>query len=1280
MRNGTVAGRVEETFVYLEANFDQYNLNGAEAGLKVAGAWQDYSGSGVTVAVIDDGFEAGHAELAHAYDSGADRDFLDDDNDASASASNTHGTAVASLIFGARDNNGMDGVAENANLIGLRIGFGSEFSSAATSAALTYGWQNADVINNSWGASTHFSDNPLHASFISARSAVFEAAVANGRDGLGTVIVNSAGNYKEDDDNTNYHGQKNAVEVVVVGSVDSLGDASDYSSPGASVLVSAGATLATVADLSGAAGAFGGDYKMGSGTSYAAPQIAGVVALMLEANPELGYRDVQEILALAARKTGTRNNFEDNAAGTYNGGGMHFSDEVGFGVVNATAAVRLAETWEKTQTADNLITTNIENNTSHVLSSTGRYTTTVTTAKTVDHVEKVEVYLNISHGKTNELTVKLTSPSGTEAVLIARPDNGTNGAGGLVFETTANTFWGESDAGEWSLEIRDHAGTTSGTLHDWSLTILGDADTADTLHVYTDEFVSGWKAARQELEDTDGGTDTVNMSAVTEDIDFDMNSGASGAIGAKTLKVASGTQVERVYLGSGDDEVQGNQVDNMIDGGRGQDTIDGGAGDDMIIGGRGSDTLSGGDGADVFAVRDLREAGDTVSDFSFSDGDSISVDVLCEALGIEPLGGHITLEDRPGGSAVVYTPDTGPAVELAFLSGISHAVGIEAVLGLGDPLVPVDPVDPDPDPADPDPVDPTPDPDLPFDPWDFTGNTVYKYGDPDFATRLRHGIDDDSGNAALDLSDMTKGVRITLGSGKIIRIIKAQLDISQGSVFYKVALGSGNDSFKADEASNIILAGDGNDRVDGLEGDDYVEGGAGKDRIGGDEGNDTLFGGSGNDRLAGDDGEDWLSGGDGDDRMDGGDGNDTLLGGVGDDAISSDDGEDLIEGGAGDDKVDGDNGNDTVSGGMGDDSVYGGKGDDVLYGNDGDDLVAGEDGDDTITGGAGADTLEGGKGDDIIYVGDGADEVEGGKGADRFVFVDANSGMGILDYDASEGDVLDVSGLLTGAAAGLDPISAGLFYCTAAIGGAQVLLDTNGADEGGVVELGFIKGINPGDPGALGDADNHGDTYHDYTNGVISTMGRGRFSLSDQSGNDEIDFSDCQDNVTFDLDRGGKIGRTSIKLEKGSSIETIRSGSGDDRLTASDQNSFLDGGAGDDALRGGRADDVLIGGGGDDQLSGGSGADTFVFVGQDVGNGFDTVRDFRENQNDRIDVTGIMEAFGLNGDPVVEGYFHFTEDRKGGVLMFDESAAGGGVELALFRGVSGDEISGDWFV
>ncbi len=106
---------------------------------------------------------------------------------------------------------------------------------------------------------------------------------------------------------TNLSNFTNDRHMVTVAAVTSEGKAASYSNGGASVLVAApssgGARALTTTDLAGAAGYSAGDTTdQFGGTSAAAPQVSGVAALMLQANPNLGWRDVRTILAYAAEQ------------------------------------------------------------------------------------------------------------------------------------------------------------------------------------------------------------------------------------------------------------------------------------------------------------------------------------------------------------------------------------------------------------------------------------------------------------------------------------------------------------------------------------------------------------------------------------------------------------------------------------------------------------------------------------------------------------------------------------------------------------------------------------------------------------------------------------------------------------------------------------------------------------------------------------------------------------------------------------------------------------------
>ncbi len=282
-------------------------------------------------------------------------------------------------------------------------------------------------------------------------------------------------------------------------------------------------------------------------------------------------------------------------------------------------------------------------------------------------------------------------------------------------------------------------------------------------------------------------------------------------------------------------------------------------------------------------------------------------------------------------------------------------------------------------------------------------------------------------------------------------------------------------------APGLLMAGTvdgrlGNDKITGAEGDDTLSGGAGNDMIYGGAGNDTLKGGTGVDTLNGNAGDDRIYGGSGLDILRGGEGNDTLYGegdadaiyagngndkvdgGTGSDLIFGDAGDDVLSGGGGSsrDVIRGGTGNDTIYGYGGDDDLRGNEGGDTLYGGDGNDFMLGDttatnanSGNDTLYGEKGNDTLHGGLGNDQLNGGAGTDTLYGEGGADTFVFDASTAGSidRVKDFKVSQGDKLDISGLLIGYDPLTDSISQFVKVTTSG-STATLYVDRNGSDPG----------------------------------------------------------------------------------------------------------------------------------------------------------------------------------------------------------------------------------------
>lgn len=597
-----------------------------DIGINALSVWSEYTGKGIKVAVFDQGIDPNHPDLngnlltslgrnASTQQAGGNPVFSNDN----------HGTAVAGVIAAERDNAGMVGVAYGASLISIY----SPLSLAGMSRDIPNAYRHAlsvgaDIVNDSWGFANGFASGTTWAFYDNFNSPTFAPSgqalkdlVHLGRNGLGTVVVQSAGNSFLQGDDTNLHNFQNSQYIITVAATDFDGNVTSYSSPGASILVAAPGGGGTnpfsdiyTTDRVGSAGYGSSDYYSITGTSFSAPLVSGVVALMLEANPKLGYRDVQEILANTARLVSPGGHeWASNGATHWNGGGMHFdslSHDLGFGLVDTHAAVRLAETWTKTSTAANREQVSVSKAPSLSIPDNSQQGAIDTVNITQDiRVERVEVALKVTHSFIGDLSVLLLSPSGTTSFLLWRPQQSALNAFGSSRDNIDFTFttvlnWGERSAGQWSLVLFDNASGDTGRLDSWTINLIGQKTSNDSLYVFTDEYSESraTQANRGLLTDT-FGTDTLNLSAVSLASVVDLNAGGSSTINGAPFQIAAGSVIENAIGGDGNDKFTGNDAANSLRGMRGNDSLIGGSGNDSLDGGAGNDTLDGGSGSDV---------------------------------------------------------------------------------------------------------------------------------------------------------------------------------------------------------------------------------------------------------------------------------------------------------------------------------------------------------------------------------------------------------------------------------------------------------------------------------------------------------------------------------------------------------------------------------------------------------------------------------------------------------------------------------------------------------
>lgn len=601
---------------------------------RTALAWQHATGKGIKVAIFDQGIDAAHPDLRSNDDVALGRvSGTAAAGGAPLTAFDNHGTHVAGVVAAAKDGEGIVGVAYDAQLVSIYTS--SEISlEYLTEIANAFRYASSvDVLNDSWGfgnlllrdTNWAFLDDAKDSRFAPAFQTLHDLA-ASGRGGLGTVVVQSAGNAYRYGDDTNLHNFQNSRYIITVGATDYFGASSGFSTTGASILVSAPggagngdfASILTT-DRTGAAGSNVSNYAFDDGTSFSSPIVAGIVALMLEVNPRLGYRDVQQILAYTAHQTdigvGT---WAANGAPDWNGGGLRYNagaQSSGFGQVDALAATRLAATWNTTpQTVAN--TTEVPGSQFVNQPIPDADPNGINSSITLDGnvtVQRIDVTVNISHPFIGDLELILISPVGTASHLMYRPSQGNLSAVGSSQHDVHFTFdtvldWGESTAGKWTLNVRDLQSGNVGIFSDWSIDVIGQASSNNHSFVYTNEYpqLIADDPARALLHAPSNGTNTLNASALGSDDRIDLSGATASVINGGNLNIAAGTVVNNAYGGDGNDLLIANLVGSELHGMAGNDVLTGGAGNDRLDGGVGNDEIVGGLGTDTVIYHGLR--------------------------------------------------------------------------------------------------------------------------------------------------------------------------------------------------------------------------------------------------------------------------------------------------------------------------------------------------------------------------------------------------------------------------------------------------------------------------------------------------------------------------------------------------------------------------------------------------------------------------------------------------------------------------------------------------
>ena len=293
--------------------------------INICKAWNLSTGSGVNVAVVDHGIDKSHNDLRqniHPLSFNTVTGKIGSDF----KSNKIHGTHVAGIISAVKDNYlQVVGVAPDAKIMSVSNPLvASENISAELASGISWAWKNgADVINNSWGDQGGSGYEKLHSKIL--EDAISEA-IAQGRNGKGTIVLFASGNFSPKIDYPAYANP----DILVIGSIQSNKRRSNSSGYGRELDVVAPGVgiLSTIPNNS---------VSSEDGTSMACPHVAGVAALILSVNPDLTVKQVADIIEQTAQKVGGYNyqNTYTRPNGTWN-------NEMGYGLVDAYKALQKA--------------------------------------------------------------------------------------------------------------------------------------------------------------------------------------------------------------------------------------------------------------------------------------------------------------------------------------------------------------------------------------------------------------------------------------------------------------------------------------------------------------------------------------------------------------------------------------------------------------------------------------------------------------------------------------------------------------------------------------------------------------------------------------------------------------------------------------------------------------------------------------------------------------------------------------------------------------------------
>lgn len=444
------------------------NVNYPGNDVNVSGVWYDgITGEGVTVLIVDDGLDYESQDLQRAFSKEGSWDFNTNSNLPKPLLNDDyHGTRCASEIAAEKGNDYCGiGVAYNSKVSGIRI-LSGPITSEDEAASLIYNMDVNDIYSCSWGPPDDGKSMQLPDLIVKA---AMVQGVLDGRQGKGALYVFASGNGGFHGDNCNFDGYTNSIYSITVGAIDHKGLHPPYSE-------SCSAVMVTTYSSGSGEHINTGDFHdkctdNHGGTSAAAPLAAGIYSLVLEANPDLTWRDVQYLSALSSVEIN-----EGDGGWQESALGKRYSHKYGYGKIDAYKIVELAKRWENVNPQEwyYLPVERVEKKAKggETVTSSVEITETDLQNGNFAQVEHITVTVNVDAQVRGDVKFTLTSPNGmvSELAPFRQLDRDRDGFRNWTFMSVAH--WGETGVGKWELKITGR-GENEFNVHDWQLKLFG---------------------------------------------------------------------------------------------------------------------------------------------------------------------------------------------------------------------------------------------------------------------------------------------------------------------------------------------------------------------------------------------------------------------------------------------------------------------------------------------------------------------------------------------------------------------------------------------------------------------------------------------------------------------------------------------------------------------------------------------------------------------------------------------------------------------------------------